>query len=458
MLGRSNPARIWLLALALALAACGGSSSPQPLEDRSAECPDEEAKDTVFAAMRSLYLWNDESALQRRYDTTDLAAFSDERDLLDSLRWRPQTHDRGFTYVTSPAAEDRQNAGRALSWGFLLAWTGASELRVQEAIEGGPVAAAGVRRGFSLLAIDGRSVEEIGDAEGIGAALGYPRLDPGTTRTMRFRDLAGREIERTIAVAEFDVDPVPIVRVFENGGTRVGYVLLRSFVPPAVAAFEAAIERFRDEGVRRVIVDLRYNGGGSLPVAEAIAGMLAAPELTGERFYELRFNREQASNDQTGLFAARYGGRSLAAGEFEEVHFVGTQRSASASELLINGFRPWRARIGTGLVGSPTFGKPVGQAAADYCNDYRRLRIVTFRAENADGFGEFFDGLSPDCPASDDLDSALGETREGLLAAALQLVQEGTCAAPAARAASARREAPRGIDALPLAGRYDGIL
>jgi carboxyl-terminal processing protease len=72
------------------------------------------------------------------------------------------------------------------------------------------------------------------------------------------------------------------------------------------------------------------------------------------------------------------------------------------------------------LVGSATYGKPVGQFAFDFCNNDYRLRAVTFKSVNADGEGEYYGGLPVDCQAEDDLSFPLGDENEASFAAALE--------------------------------------
>ena len=177
----------------------------------------------------------------------------------------------------------RQNAGQALSYGFSLILTGSSRLIVQETIEGGPVHQAGVRRGWELVAIDGAEVSTFGDPASISTALGYPNIREGTTRNLSFKDLNGNDRGPfSVAVADFLVNPVPEVEILSVDSEAIGYVRLRSFVPPAVPAFADAVENFNAAGIGKIVIDLRYNGGGSLAVAEAIAGMVAGSRLRGE--------------------------------------------------------------------------------------------------------------------------------------------------------------------------------
>ena len=91
--------------------------------------------------------------------------------MVAALRWQPDQYDRGFSYITSPEAEERQNAGQTLSYGFSLILTAVSQrVIVRETIEGGPVHAAGVRRGWELVAINGMEVDGSGDAGSVSAA------------------------------------------------------------------------------------------------------------------------------------------------------------------------------------------------------------------------------------------------------------------------------------------------
>ena len=76
-------------------------------------------------------------------------------------------------------------------------------------------------------------------------------------------------------------------------------------------------------------------------------------------------------------------------------------------------------------MGDNTFGKPVGQNGFEFCE--KILRPVTFRAVNAVGTTDYFDGLAPDCPVNDDLTRALGDVNEDSLAEAITVINTGTC-------------------------------
>ena len=449
------------------LLSCGGGSGspnnpvtpPDTPPDTPPTCAEGRGKDRVLEIFERDYLWNDEELQQEKYLEIQTDDYSDDAAIVAALRWRPEQYDRGFSYITSPEAEARQNAGQALSYGFSLILTEDSRLIVQETIEGGPVHQAGVRRGWELMAIDAVDISTLGGPASIGTALGYPDIQEGTSRDLSFRDLDGNaQGPFSVAVADFTVNPVPETEILSNNGESIGYVRLRSFVPPAVPAFADAVENFNAAGIHKIIIDLRYNGGGSLAVAEAIAGMVAGRSLRGETMYTIRFNERNQQNNATGQFRARYQGDSLVEGAFTDVIFLTTQSTASASELLLHSLKPYPEAIRTAAVGTPTYGKPVGQIAQDYCNGERRLRTVAFSLDNADGDGDYFSGIPVDCSARDDWEAPLGSPDEASLATALALMTTGSCPAEILAAPASVRTRALGQDYLGAHKRLDGIL
>jgi hypothetical protein len=116
---------------------------------------------------------------------------------------------------------------------------------------------------------------------------------------------------------------------------------------------------------------------------------------------------------------------------------IATRASASASELVIQGLKPF---IPVTVVGDRTYGKPVGQYGFEFCD--KILFPVSFRSRNAAGETDFFDGIPADCPASDNLDRALGDPTESSLAEALYFLRRGECSPDSQAAALSLREPP----------------
>ena len=134
-----------------------------------------------------------------------------------------------------------------------------------------------------------------------------------------------------------------------------------------------------------------------------------------------------------------------------KIAFITTGGSASASELVINAMIPY-LDANMALVGSNTFGKPVGQIGLDRaaCDD--RIRIVAFATENADGNANYFSGLAGSvansCQAADDISLPLGDPGEASTARALGFLAGAACS-PISRVAAGATAAQRAPLSLP---------
>jgi C-terminal processing protease CtpA/Prc len=347
---------------------------------------------------------------------------------------RAQSKDRFFTYVTSIAEENAfYNSGSSAGFGIRLSYdSGASRLFVAEAFEGAPALAAGIDRGTEILAIGTsasnlRTVSSIFAAEGsagVSAALGPS--DPGITRVLRVSS-GGNQREVTVTKANFEISPVSSrygAKIIDDGGRKVGYLNLRTFISTADPQLRNAFDNFRTQGVKEVIVDFRYNGGGLVSIADLMGNLMGAGRANSVFSYTT-FRPEKASNNSTTFFTPL--SQSIAP---MKIAFIGTGGTASASELVINSFTPY-LRNNSALIGSNTYGKPVGQIALDrsQCDD--RLRVVAFRTENANRQGDYYTGLASkveaSCQAADDIMRPLGDPAEASVKGALDFLAGRSC-------------------------------
>lgn len=409
----------FLLGACLVAAGCGGGSN-----DKGAfsTCTVAQQKQSVAGLMQEWYLFNDELEQQQRYATLDLSEFATPEALLASLLYRPDRYDRNFSFLTTTAADQQFfGEGQFIGFGFGSKYADAplnTDLRLTQVFASSPAAAAGLARGQQLLAIDGRTIAEIGQAEGVTAALGANEL--GVSRTFGLRRLNGNEFDVTVVKALVTIDPVPLATTFMVGATTVGYLDFRTFVSTADTELEQAFADFETVGVSALVVDLRYNGGGLVLTAQRLANLIGGFIAAGQVQSRTRYN--SAKNTLNTVTSFQQGVNSLSL--LQQVVFITTGSSASASELVINALEPHTV---VRLVGATTFGKPVGQAALSYCGGDRLLRAVSFETVNALGEGQYYDGLPVDCEAEDELGRAVGDPLEASLANALGLIETGSC-------------------------------
>jgi C-terminal processing protease CtpA/Prc len=222
------------------------------------------------------------------------------------------------------------------------------------------------------------------------------------------------------------------VKLFNVDGRRVGYFSFRNFVRPSFAALDAVVAQFRAAGIDDLVIDVRYNGGGLVSVAQYLGGLVGGVRTNGQVFTEFVHNDRNAALNETIRFELPDNALSL-----DRVFIITTRSSASASELIISALRPFITVV---TVGDRTFGKPVGQYSFDFCD--KVFHPVAFATRNARGEGDYFDGIAPTCAAADDIGRALGDPLERSLAEALGYVREGRCGAAAAASGLGPRAEP----------------
>lgn len=447
--GRVTRAGGTLLSLALMLAGCGGggtaggspvtvgtpsgSTSPSPTPTATGACSLRTREDWVAAQMNEWYLFPDELPT-----SVDPAAYTTLSAYLDALtaNARAKGWDRNFTYMTKISDEDAYyKSGTTVGMGFRLGFDqGASRLFVIEAFEGAPALAAGIDRGDEILEI-GPSTGSMQSVSSIYASSGEAGLinaldanGAGVTRTLRIRAVGGSERTVTLSTASYDlaaVSPRYGAKVIDDGGTKVGYINLRTFITSADPALQQAFANFKAQGITKVIVDLRYNGGGLLSVAQTLGSLLGGNRYSSDVFAHLAYRASKASEDEDYYFQPTSDSVSPT-----KVAFISTGGTASASELVVNSLVPY-LHGDVALVGANSYGKPVGQIALDLtaCND--RLRVIAFATQNSAGTGDYFNGLATDmdatCQANDEIDRPLGDPQEASVRQALDYLEGASC-------------------------------
>lgn len=429
-------------ALLVSLAGCGGGGGGggSNVEPPTA-CSESARKQFVLSAAREWYLFDD--LLPTTVNTAD---FASAEALLDHLTAtaRLQGKDRYFSYLTTPAEETSLlGEGQFVGFGFRNRVDPGPRAWVLEVFEASPAADAGMQRGEEILAIDSGSgfvpvAQLLANGGSLSDALGP--ADVGVQRGLRLlRNGVTREV--TLVKRTVTIDPVPDgygTLVLPQAGTAgVGYLNLRSYISTADPQLIAAFDQFRALGLTDYIIDLRYNGGGLLSIAELMNNLLGGQRAASDVQFRLIHNTRKTAENETELFNPRP--QSV---QPLRIAFLTTGATASASEINVNAMAPW---VQVAIVGEDTYGKPVGQYAFDLqgCDD--RLRLVSFKTVNAAGQGDYYDGLASTmtaCAATDTIEEPLGSATEGMVAGALAWLGAGTCT-PMTATATARAKTSR---------------
>ena len=407
----------------------GGATGAEGIE--VAGCSLRERQNWAFAQLKEWYLFPD--TMPASLDPSGYATVQAYVDALTATA-RGQRKDRNFTYVTSIKSEDAYyNSGSNAGFGVRLSYETAGRVFVSESFEGAPALAAGIDRGSEILAIGTTpdNLQNVSDliaangAQGVTDALGPTTA--GTARVLRV-STGGAVSTVTLTKADYSMTPVSNrygAKIITEGGKQYGYLNLRTFISTADPALRDAFNQFRTAGITDIIVDLRYNGGGLVSIADLMGDLMGANRKTTDPFEWMMYRSEKQTSNTTHYFKTQP--QAIAP---TRVAFIGSSGTASASELVVNAMRPY-LRTNAALIGTNTYGKPVGQIAIDKSSCDDRLRVVAFSLKNADLDGDYYDGLAPkmesSCQAGDDLAYPMGDPREASTRSALDFLQGKSC-------------------------------
>lgn len=405
-----------IAAIAAILQACGGGGgggvgavTGAPTAGEPQACSIADQRQHVLDFMRDDYYWYSQLPAADDGATTMDAYFQ-------SLLYRPT--DRFSFSEPTAAYEQLYQEGTFTGYGYSFVATDPANgvLRVRTVEPKGPAYAAGLRRGDTVISVNASSAAQV-----IAGAEG-PVSDEGVPRTMVVRDLAGNTKTLQMVSTTFALSPVQDVKVLNatrNGqAVKVGYLNYSQFVTHSLADLQSAVSTFAQQGATELVLDLRYNGGGDVATSRDLASLVAGARTAGQLFAGLRYNdRNPANNADYRFIAPVESIPSLA-----RVFVITSGGTASASELVINGLKPFMPVV---LVGETTYGKPYGFQPYSYCGT--TYNAVNFDVVNAQGVGGYTSGFAPTCPAADDFDHPLGDANENRLKVALGYIATGQC-------------------------------
>lgn len=200
-------------------------------------------------------------------------------------------------------------------------------------------------------------------------------------------------------------------------GVKVAHLIFNSFTSTSADEIDEAFTYFKNNNVYELIVDLRYNLGGSVTTASILMDKIGAYGHDGELQAEFRYNTNYSEKNFELNFEQDENSLNLS-----RVFFLTSSYSASASELVINGLKPY---MDVKLIGSTTHGKPVGMSGREK-NGYIYW-LINFSNYNANGEGDYYNGIDVDCPVYDDINSSRMDENETLLAKALYYIDNDSC-------------------------------
>lgn len=229
-------------------------------------------------------------------------------------------------------------------------------------------------------------------------------------------------------------NPILINEVYDYGAHKIGYVMYNGFYQAYDDELNTAFGQLSAQGVTDLVLDLRYNSGGSVDTAAYLASMITG-QFNGSVFAKQEWNAKIEAyfddNNPEALinrFSDNIGSTAINSLNLTKVYVLTSKSTASASELVINGLKPHIEVVQIGdvttgknvgsitLYDSPTFGRTGRSSRHKYA-----MQPICFKIVNSTGFGEYQDGLIPTTPLVENLGNlgTLGDVTEPLLSTAI---------------------------------------
>lgn len=241
---------------------------------------------------------------------------------------------------------------------------------------GTPAAEAGLQPGDVVVEIDGESTKGMDVMQAVSRVRGKK----GTIVTLTIQRSGEAELMVVEVTRGHIVIPIVETKLIEEeGGPTVGYLRLADFGRNSVDQFKESLKELQEQGMERLIVDLRFNPGGLLN---------ASVEITSQFISEGLILTEKSASGQEIKHPVQGGGLAL---DIPLVVLI-NEGSASASEILAGAIQD--TKRGT-LIGTTTFGKGSVQRLHTL-SDNSLLRITVARWFTPNGHAIHEKGIDPD--------------------------------------------------------------
>ena len=384
-----------LLIAALALTAFGGSISSCDIEELS-----ERTKlfNYVSETMHDVYFWyKDIPENISQITSIDVYNYFDKH-LVAQDRWSWMMTGEEFL---------NDNAGISTSYGVSYAQAidhyNDYSIRVRYVHPNTPLSEKGVKRGWTLTHLNNTPVMDL-----VRNNTFEPEMAK-TTNSFTFRDNSNTvqtftASSRVINTRSYLVREVYTSADFPGLQAPVGYFHYLTFNAHMLEDLDDAMAMFKSAGIKELILDLRYNGGGDGRATELLSNYIAPASADGKLVAKRKHNDKYSSLDnktESMTIIKRIAG-SL---NLERLYVLGSKGTASASEVIINGFQPLMEVV---FVGRQTYGKPNGMYVISYPeNNYTNPQYIflpiAFFTVNIANEGDYLNGIVPDHSRPDDL-------------------------------------------------------
>ncbi|MEO8934647.1 MAG: S41 family peptidase [Xanthomarina sp.] len=412
--------------------------------------------DFVWKGLNAFYLYKDNvpDLANNRFTNSEynsyLSSFSSPEDLFENLIYQRQTVDR-FSWITDNYIELQQQLNgttynNGMEFGLVRFSSTSSEVfgYVRYVLPNTDADSKGLQRGDIFHAVNGVSLN-VNNYRELLAPNNYT-INLAVYNDQGTPDVSDDSIDSinqsmNLTKSPYTENPIFIKQVLHVANQNVGYLMYNGFTRDFDNQLNDAFGYFQSQNIQNLVLDLRYNSGGSVNTAILLSSMITG-QFNGQVFGSQQWNSEiQAILEPNSLiynFTNNNNGNPLNSLNLSKVYILTSNSTASASELVINCLNPYIdvVQIGTTTTGkyqasvtlfdSPNFGSQNKNPNHTYA-----MQPLVLKTLNSIGYTDYNNGLDPDIVIKEKFGDlgVLGNPDETLLAAALLHITNGGRAA-----------------------------
>lgn len=428
-------------------------SSCKSDDDNNGGASNQEINSWIYENMKTYYLWTD-------YITSKPNYASNPETFFESLLY---TKEDRFSWIQENYTDLLNTlngvTSKEIGFEYTLWWKSNRQdsliIEVSYPKNGTDAKAKGIERGDFITSVNGKAITKsnyktiFSDNSSsyqllVSKNLGAGKLSTPSTITVT-------------PIAGYAENPVYLYKTISTTAGNVGYLAYHFFADDSGDSTRrydkelvAALSDFNNQNINNLVLDLRYNSGGAISSA-----VILASALVKSRTEDLLFARNEYNKEITTFLTQKYGANSLndyfinnftpeypansaaisipnLGDKLNHIYILTGRYTASASELIINGLKPY---MNITLIGDSTYGKNVGSISiydeTSKTNKWGMQPIIT-KIYNSKNQSDYANGFAPDYAADDNYDSSngyvrvhkpLGDENEYLLSIALNLIQ-----------------------------------
>ncbi len=370
------------------------------------------ARDSLYYLMNEWYYW------YNLMPTVNKDEYDDPYKLMDAMRYK--TLDR-WSFVADYDAFNAEMNGQFVGHGFRIGVDDSGNARIAMIYSQSQLYRQGVRRGWIVKQINGQDIAPIllsRDETAYSNLIGLS--NPGITNLFLFKRPDGSEVTISDTKSTFNVNTVLLCDTLHLTSGITGHLVFDSFITPSVQELATAFAYFKQNNIKDLILDLRYNSGGYLYIAQTLASYIAGDGISGTTFAKLQYNDKNQDVNATYKFNTTAFPLNLT-----RLVVITTRSTASASEAVMNSLSGFVNVVG---IGDTTNGKPTGMNGWSVGNKYY-FWPVTFKMVNANDHGDYFAGIAPAKTVTDDITHDFSDRDEKCLKEAIYFLENGMVSA-----------------------------